>query len=150
MTIGPRPLSAFVLLVLLLIAACGGGPAASADSSAVSSAALVGTSWRLSAVDGQAPPPGPDVTIRFEADRVSGEAPCNAYSGAFAPDLARGRLRIGPLASTKRGCVDPSRGDLEMTWLEALDGEITARLEGDARLSLTAANGTELSLDRIH
>ena len=141
--------SAFVLLIVLVVAACTGGPAASPGSSAVSGPGLVGSAWRLTALDGQAPPPGPDVTLRFEADRVSGEAPCNTYSGAFTQDPARGRLQLGPLASTKRACVDQARGALETTWLRALNGEVTARLEGDARLRLTTANGTELSLERI-
>jgi heat shock protein HslJ len=109
---------------------------------------LVGTDWRLVAIDGAAPPAGPDVTLRFEADRVSGEAPCNSYSGFYTQDVRRGRLAFGSMVSTKRACVDPARSRLETAWFAALTGEVIAGLDGDARLELTAG-GVELSLDRI-
>jgi heat shock protein HslJ len=141
--------AALLVASVLLVSACAGGAGTSRDPSTIVGPGLVGTAWRPTEVNGQAPPPGPDVTLRFQQDRVSGEAPCNDFSVPFNQDPERGRLQLGPVISTKRACVDEARGALETTWLQALKGDLAAGLDGDSRLDLTASNGTELSLERI-
>ena len=140
------------ILVLLaavaaLLAAC--APEVPASPTRVSQRdGLAGTAWRLISIDGAAPPAGPDVTLRFEADRVSGEGPCNSYMGFYGQDVRRGRLMFGSIVSTKRACVDAARSGLETTWFQLLSEEVIAGLDGDSRLDLRAG-GVELSLDRI-
>jgi heat shock protein HslJ len=134
------------LMIAMVLVVVGCGSVASGDGAP--GPGLTGTSWRLVAVNGAPVPPGPDVTLRFTTDGVAGEAPCNSFSGSAAQDVERGRLEFSRVASTKRACVDPARGALETTWFNALHGEVLARLEGDARLELTA-DGVELSLDRV-
>ena len=64
--------------------------------------ALTGTSWRVVAVaGGQA---HPAATIAFAADRVSGMAGCNRFTGRLS--VEPGRVSIGPVMSTRMLCRD--------------------------------------------
>lgn len=64
---------------------------------------LQGTHWRLTNLQGQALPAGPDPTLQFHGPRVSGSDGCNRYSGPYTRTGTE--LRIGPgLAGTRMLC----------------------------------------------
>lgn len=68
-------------------------------------ARLLAGEWVVTALDGAALPKGADVTLAFEAGRVSGLAACNRYSGSY--NLTGEGLSFGPMAGTRMACPDP-------------------------------------------
>lgn len=77
---------------------------------------LDGIDWKLVEVNGA--PYGHDVSLRIDGDRLSGIAPCNAYSGAQdakAPAFAARRI-----GSTRMACANPARAKAEAEYLALL------------------------------
>jgi heat shock protein HslJ len=108
-------------------------------------ATLAGTAWRVSAYNNgrqavTSVRAGTSLTLAFGSDgRVSGSAGCNNYTGPYA--LTGERLTIGPVAATRRMCVEPPGVmDQEQQFLEALSTIATARFEG-GRVELRTATG---------
>lgn len=91
---------------------------------------LAGTSWRLVELNGQPVVSGGEtLTLQFDADepRVSGNGGCNQFSGDYAQNGAS--LHIGPLASTRRACVDPAAGAQETAYFQALESTTRYAIE---------------------
>jgi heat shock protein HslJ len=63
---------------------------------------IVGVDWHLVGMEGQEMPW--DASLRFEADKVSGKAPCNRFFGTNAATLPA--VAITALGSTKMACDD--------------------------------------------
>lgn len=102
---------------------------------AVFPAALVGTTWRLSAIDGRSPDPDlPLVRLNVLPARLEGSAGCNWYT-AWLEEHADAVL-VSHLAATRRDCFHPRIMDLEARYLAVLEGVETYRLDG-GRLLLT-------------
>jgi heat shock protein HslJ len=68
------------------------------------SSALLGSTWRLSSINGREALAGVRVTAVFAAERVAGSAGCNRYFGGATVDGAQ--LNVGLLASTMMHCGD--------------------------------------------
>jgi heat shock protein HslJ len=101
---GMRTLGRFpVMVAALLLPMC----AAPVASDGPTPSALADTSWILVELLDQEVPAGehePAPSLRFEAeDRASGSGGCNRFTGGYEADGAR--LRIGPVASTRRACA---------------------------------------------
>jgi len=105
---------------------------------------LAGTSWRVTGYNNGrqavvSPLPETELTIVFGADgRVNGSSGCNRYTGTY--DTQRRGVQFGPLASTKKACVDP-KGVMEQesAFLATLRTAARVRVEGD-RLELRRAD----------
>lgn len=124
------------------------GPQTSGGSDAMEP--LAGTSWVLAELDGQPPvmdPGGGAPTLAFEASepRASGNGGCNQFSGEYTQEGAS--LRFGPLASTRRACVDEAANRQEMAYLSALQSTTRAAMDG-SRLVLYAADREVARLSR--
>jgi heat shock protein HslJ len=92
--------------------------------------ALVGPTWRLVTIDGQAVVEGSKVTALFSSDaRVSGNAGCNGYFGSAKLDT--GTLSIGPLGSTLMACVPDGVMTQETRYLAALQAAAHFSVSGD-------------------
>ena len=127
------------------VAACaapansGGSSQAPRAVAPASAAALVGTRWK-----GVADPPMDErhlPWLEFVVEgRLSGFTGCNLLHGAWKNE--GGELRIGPLVTTKRGCVGPE-GDIERRVLAVLTPQARVTREG-GRLVFTAASGERL------
>jgi heat shock protein HslJ len=139
-----RALLAILILGAALLAASCDAVGPSGGPSASDLPDPVGTAWRLTAIDGAAPPVGPDVTLVIEAGRVSGEGPCNGFGGTLTGDLRSGVVAIADLVSTKRACVDAARGALETAYFAGLRSVTVASFAGPTRLLLSGA-GRELA-----
>ena len=104
---------------------------------------LAGTAWTIVEIDGEEVG-GETYHLQFTGDRLSGQAGCNRFSGAYAagPDL----LTIGPVAATRMACPGP-RMEHERRALQALEGPLRIdHPDGDSlRLS---GNGVTLLLRR--
>jgi heat shock protein HslJ len=101
---------------------------------------LAGSEWRLVELNGRAPitgPGGETPTLRFEASgpRASGNGGCNQFNGPYTQTGAS--LHFGPMASTRRACLNEAATRQETEYLEALHA--TTRISvADGRLSLYA------------
>lgn len=114
-------------------------------AAATSAEGLHGTSWSLTSWSGQANSSVlRNVSLQFEANGISGEGPCNVYNASFT--LQSGAFRVGPIASTKRGC-EPQRMQLERAWLDALGKLDQLTLEG-SNMVLSGDDGTRLEFVR--
>lgn len=104
---------------------------------------LAGTRWRLESLGppGEETPAsaGANVTLEFAAEgRAGGSGGCNTYGGPYT--VENGSLTFGPLASTRKACVDQGVMELEAQYLAALQAVSEFELAGDS-LTLTSAGG---------
>ncbi len=103
---------------------------------------LANTSWTLAetAVQRAAFVPAvgnPRPTLVFGSDgKVSGNAGCNGYGGPYTQ--SGNELKLGPLVSTLRGCVDENLTRQEVLMLKVLNGQ-------DGKVAFTY-NGEKLNL----
>lgn len=109
---------------------CGGDILAPAD--------LADTSWSIVAIDGQ-PVSGERYQLQFTADRLSGQAGCNRFSGSYSQDGET--LIVGPVASTRMACPGPAM-DHELRALQVLRGPVRATHPDGDTLELSGNGGT--------
>ena len=116
-------------LCAVVMAACAGSYASAGGAAEP----LTGTAWRLEELNGQPAVPVPNVgapTLAFGADgRASGNGGCNQFNGTYTQDGAS--LRFGPLASTRRACLDPAGTSQETAYLRALESTTRFSISGD-------------------
>jgi heat shock protein HslJ len=131
--------------------ACAGAAMASvaACSSVSLDEPLEGTPWRLVQLDGQQVMAGADPKIdprlQFDAktQRVSGSGGCNNIAGGYR--MSGNTLRIGPLASTRKACMDGSRNALENRFLAVLEATTGYNVKG-GQLTLLDARSMPLAV----
>lgn len=122
-------------LVSMLLAACANAPGSTVN--------LAGTTWQLASSDqGVLAQHAADsrVTMHFGADRLDGFGGCNSYNATYG--LSDGKLSIGPVAATKRGCMGHA-GDVERAWFAALAAPLSVTRNG-ANLEMRTADGVLL------
>ena len=128
-----------LIALMMLVSGCAqplGGPA---------SAALTGTDWELTELQGVAPAVGAGgrrATIRLDADasRVAGFAGCNRYFGTYTLDGAT--LRFGAIGMTRMACAEGMT--LEQQLSAALDA--TRRYEVRDREFSRSVDASERAL----
>lgn len=99
---------------------------------------LAGTSWSIVEIDGLAVS-GDAYHVQFEADRISGQAGCNRFSGTWS--MSGDTLTLGPLAATRMACPGPAM-EHEQRAFQVLQGNVRAiHPEGDV-LVLSGNGGT--------
>lgn len=145
-----------LLAVLVLLAACQPVPVtttpeaaattpveeatASPTEAAPAVAALAGTSWVLSALDGSLPLPGTAATLQFNADgTATGTDGCNQFSTTFTQDGTNLTIQA-PAASTMMLCPEPVMN--QATAYMAALGKTTSFSGGERQLALNA--GTDI------
>lgn len=126
-------------LALALVAgalnACAGGPFQQAPITQ-----LAGTSWRVSAVDGQPTPATGDYSLRFVPDgSIAARFGCNAMGGQYR--LTGDPLTVGNLASTLMGCPEPA-GTFEREGAEVLGLPMRIAFTSNERMVLSNAAGS--------
>lgn len=131
----------------LALGACMGPRAAGGGGAAEP---LAGTAWVLAELNGQPPATAPSdrtPTLAFAADepRASGNGGCNQFSGPYTQNGAS--LRLGPLVSTRRACVDEAANRQETAYLRALESTTRFVVSGDL-LVLYAADQPVVRLRR--
>ncbi len=91
---------------------------------------LAGTSWQLVELNGQPVIGEEPLTLRFAADepRVSGYGGCNEFNGPYTQ--AGASLRFGPLASTRRACLEPASNTQETAYFQGLESTTRYAIEG--------------------
>lgn len=91
------------------------------------------------------------ITLTFEGDAVSGQAPCNPFSGPVVRGpgtSSTGAIEFGGLERTEMGCAEPEQNVLEGRFFVALEtvDQVSVSDDGE-RLELTG-DGIFLSFDR--
>jgi heat shock protein HslJ len=99
---------------------------------------LADTAWSIVEIDGLAVE-GQNYFLQFGAGRLSGQAGCNRFSGAYA--MAGDRLTPGPVIATRMACPGP-RMEHERRALQVLSGPVEARHPDGDTLVLTGNGGT--------
>ncbi|GLC24822.1 META domain-containing protein [Roseisolibacter agri] len=97
-----------------------------------SAAPIEDVDWRLLDVAGRPALVGPAaVRLRFQSDsgRAVGDGGCNRFGGPYVRDGAS--LRIGPLVSTRRACIDDAATRQESAVLRALEATRRHAVSGD-------------------
>jgi len=103
---------------------------------------LIGTGWILSSWDnGESVSEDSDITLRFDADRISGKAAVNRYTASYTLEKG-GKLRIGNTASTMMAGPEALMLD-EGRYLGLLPQVALIRVES-GYLSLQDAHGDTL------
>jgi heat shock protein HslJ len=124
------PMSAIAFVVVA------GAAGASGQSNA-----LTGKVWLGTALLGQTPVPGTELTAEFAAaGNVSGSAGCNHYSAKFTS--AGSSIKISSIASTRMACA-PRIMAQESVFLKALSSARSYRVSG-GKLALNASGGRAL------
>jgi heat shock protein HslJ len=108
--------------------------------------AVDGTRWVLEAVmsgagdDGSAAsvPPGVVAWLEVDGDTMQVSTGCNRGRGEVS--VTPTRWTVGPLATTKKACVEPGAASVERAMLTVLEGQVDAAVEAD-QLRLTTPDG---------
>ncbi len=68
---------------------------------------LDGSAWRLTEIGrGQLAPPEPEVSLRFEGDKVVGNSGCNRYFGGVSEGETAGSLEFSAMGATRMACPE--------------------------------------------
>ncbi len=133
-----------LLAVLAVSAGCGsgsGGSSGGGHDGSTSAAALVGSSWRLTAWSVSSQDPNDfTITAEFGDGRVGGKSAVNQYGGPYTAG-DDGSFSIGDLVSTMMAGPEPDMR-AEQTYLGLLAAAKKFRLQGDS-LTLSDARGNE-------
>ncbi len=111
---------------------------------AVAAASLTTTSWGASGINNgtggvASIVAGSTVTAVFGDDgTVAGSAGCNTYTGSYTVNGST--IKIGPLASTEKACVDEAVTKQETVFLAAMEKATTFAITGNV-LELRDADG---------
>jgi heat shock protein HslJ len=82
--------------------------------------AIEGSNWLLVRMNLDQPvPEGAEVTLAFEAGRISGKSACNRYSADIKEGDNPGDILIGPAMGTRMACPEPLM-EVETQYLELL------------------------------
>lgn len=108
---------------------------------------LGGGEWIIESVGSQATAAPRQPTIAFGEDgRVAGFGGCNQYSGGYTQEGAK--ITFTPIISTMMACAAGSTMQVESAIGAALRGDATYAINGDGKLVINSANGTEIVAGR--
>ena len=132
----PYPQSVQVFVDGLYFYGCGG------DSQEV----LSGADWHVIELMGEAIPDDAGISFRFDGEGgMFGTGGCNRFRADYVLDDA---LSVGPVASTRRACINPVAGERENQFFTALGSVITLNVESFGSLTLYSEDGPVLKAER--
>ena len=107
---------------------------------------LAGTNWTFVSIGGVPVAADRPTALAFEADRLSGSAGCNRFSGGYA--AADGTLTAGPFAATRMAC--PGSGmTQENAFFALMRSPVSLSFPTDGTLILTGSDGQTAVLKRV-
>lgn len=101
-------------------------------------AELAGTSWSITAIDGEAVPRELSYFLNFEEQRLGGKAGCNGFGGSY--EVSGRTLVPGPIMATKMACPGPAM-EHERRALEILSGPVQMDYRDGDTLVLRGRSG---------
>jgi putative lipoprotein len=109
------------------------------------SADLAGGHWRPSTITTESLAPETPIYVAFSEDgKVTGFGGCNRFFGGYT--IEGNSIKIGPLASTRKGCPDTL--NLEVEFFKALQEAVTFE-QTETALVLFGPGGDKLA-ELIH
>lgn len=151
-------LVAALAAALLTLAACaplpGATPAGQGSTGAVAAVVavvatpqpLIGSTWILTALDGQPPLPGSHLTITFAQSEFSGFGGCNRFGGRYG--VERNYVRPDTIQRTLEGCLGEGILEQERAYVDAVQAGGQFRLDGDRLEILDQAGQVKLAFMR--
>jgi heat shock protein HslJ len=106
---------------------------------------LAHTTWTIGQIDGQTIDEDQAYVLEFTADRISGRAGCNRFSGTYS--RSRDTLTPGALAATRMACPG-ARMEHERRALQVLSGPVRIRQASDGDALILTGNGGSLRINR--
>ena len=107
---------------------------------------LAGTNWTFVSIGGVPVAADRPTSLVFEADRLSGSAGCNRFSGGYS--VADRTLTAEPLMATKMAC--PGAGmTQESAFFALMRGPVSLAFPTDGTLILTGSDGQTAVLKRV-
>ena len=97
-----------------------------------------GSSWQVTAINGQPAPPG--LEVRFEDGRIGGRLGCNSFGGSYR--VERQLLIVGRVAMTRMACASAVDGPA----VSPMTFERWAASVLASRMRITWQSGAELTL----
>jgi len=102
--------------------------------------AVEGSNWFLAHMNVDQPlPEDAEVTLSFEAGRISGKSACNRYSADIKEGDSPGNISIGPAMGTRMACPEPLM-EIEKQYLEML-AQVTSFSFHVGQLALNGRKG---------
>ena len=102
---------------------------------------LAGSEWRPSFMSAAELPAGIKMQVEFQPDgKITGNGGCNRFFGGYT--ISGNRIKIGPLASTRKGC--PGLLRLETAFFATLQAAGSFE-QTDTTLILFDASGAKLA-----
>ena len=145
------------VLLPLARAACSQPPGGEPPAGELPAATLAAHHWRRveateaagARIEALFARPDAPVQLDFADGRVAVSNTCNAMDGAYT--LENGTLSAGPMAATRKACVDPKLAALDGEVGERLEAPLGARLEEGPppRLVLASAGGARLVFEGV-
>jgi len=106
---------------------------------------LAGTSWTFVSIGGTPVAADRPTALQFEADRLSGSAGCNRFSGSYTREQRT--LTAGPLMATEMAC--PGAGmTQENDFFALMRGPVSLSFPTDGTMILTGGDGKTAVLKR--
>ncbi len=110
---------------------------------------LEGTRWTLQALNGQELQPGTIITMKFDANRLSGRGGCNNYGGEYSLQRDDG-FTVGEGGWTAIECLEPSGVmEQETEYLDSLWKVNSYSLDGDTLSLMNEREGILLQYSRV-
>lgn len=107
---------------------------------------LVGAEWRVTQLEGEVVSASVGQTLQFEPDGgMSGSGGCNRFNTRY--ELHEG-ISFGPIASTRRACINPEISRLEHLLFTTLGTVISLEIGENETLTLHSPDGPVLSARR--
>lgn len=108
------------------------------------SATFEGTSWQVTAVNGQATPRSEEYRLQFENGRIGGKLGCNHLGGGYR---VQGDVMVASdIAQTLMGCPEPA-DTFERNGTAVLQQPMRLTWHSDRQLTLSNAAGS-IALER--
>lgn len=132
----PYPYSVRVFVEGLHFSGCGG------DTQEL----LSGGDWTVTSLGGSPVPESAEQNFRFDGtDGITGSGGCNRFTGTYA--LTEG-ITFGPIASTRRACINPEISRLESRLFTTLASVINFEIAEGGVLTLFDESGPVLTAQR--
>jgi heat shock protein HslJ len=123
-----------LIAFLLALTACDSSVLADRDPDPI-----VQHDWLAQSVAGESVANPERVTLSIANGTVSGRGGCNQYSGPV--EYGNGRIKIGPMISTKMACQEGGLMQFEQKYLNALQSAYSYSVTSGPELTITTANG---------
>ncbi len=132
----PYPKSVRVFVDGLAFSGCGGDP----------QEVLQGADWTVTELMGEAVPDNADLNFAFDGSGgIAGYGGCNRFTAHYTLDDG---FRMGPIAATRRACINPEISRLESRLFTVLGSVISLQVDDDGSLTFYSETGPVLTARR--